>query len=167
MSKLQVKSGQVERRDISVKVKNKAWKPGVARPSKSKARWMNTTNKMQVCTFFLLLLVMVISWRKSKTRWVNATNKRCCFNIVVVVVVDVVDVVVVVVVVVAIVTVSGQHCSWGEYPETASKQQRCSQVPFSPLFSLSTCYLSIFSGFQKKAQKKQETARIVTVEYPK
>ena len=47
-----VKSGQVERRDIAVKVKNKAWKPGVARPSKSKARWMNTTNKMQVCTFF-------------------------------------------------------------------------------------------------------------------
>ena len=30
------------------KVENKAWKPGVARPSKSKARWVNTTNKMQV-----------------------------------------------------------------------------------------------------------------------
>ena len=34
------------------KVENKAWKPGVARPSKSKARWVNTTNKMQVTFFF-------------------------------------------------------------------------------------------------------------------
>ena len=34
-----------------LKVENKAWKPGVARPSKSKARWVNTTNKMQVRVF--------------------------------------------------------------------------------------------------------------------
>ena len=47
-----------------LKVENKAWKPGVARPSKSKARWVNTTNKMQV-----RVCAPTISFNISFDRW--------------------------------------------------------------------------------------------------
>ena len=47
-----------------LKVENKAWKPGVARPSKSKARWVNTTNKMQV-----RVCAPTISFHISFGRW--------------------------------------------------------------------------------------------------
>ena len=94
-SHIQIASNQIQ---IQMEVENKAWKPGVARPSKSKARWVNTTNKMQV--FFYQFMLCFISC-------------RCITN------------------------VPGFHCSWSEYPETASKQQRCFQVvPIRSYFKL-------------------------------
>ena len=120
-SHIQIASNQIQ---IQMEVENKAWKPGVARPSKSKARWVNTTNKMQVFIYqFMLCFISCI----------------CITN------------------------VSGFHCSWGKYPETASKQQRCFQVvPIRSYFLKALSHLilqALISGFRTKAQKKQKTAR--------
>ena len=122
-------------------VENKAWKPGVARPSKSKARWVNTTNKMQV--FFSIVLLYVQFFQISHCLAICSLSN--CYP-------DVTD---------AlyserckIITVSGFHCSWSEHPETASKQPRCSQVrQFTP-----TSFLTLYFRFSDKGTKETENS---------
>ena len=103
---------------IQCQVENKAWKPGVARPSKSKARWVNTTNKMQVSMFECKYKYTSPNTKYSiqKTPNVNGWtfNQDVKYT----------D---------AVIHVSGFDCGWSQYNQTASKQQRCSQVlQFTP-----------------------------------
>lgn len=152
---------------IKCQVENKAWKPGVARPSKSKARWVNTTNKMQVSMFECKYKYTSPNTKYSIQKTPNVNGWT--FNQ------DAQDAKYTD----AVIHVSGFDCGWSQYNQTASKQQRCSQVlQFTPylissiliwsyLFKRSTFihFKLSFQVFGQRHKRNRNQRTKITIKY--